>query len=110
MKQMNQLIKKLFFAISLMSGHYITYATPNDAGNFNDFTARNQASIKEQTIKLSTGVELQYIEEGNNKGATIIFLQCYTDSWHSFEKVLNLFPKQFHVIAISQRGHGNSSK
>jgi len=66
--------------------------------------------VEEQSIKLSTGVELQYAEHGNKKGTTIIFLHGYTDSWHSFEKVLNLFPEQFHLVAISQRGHGNSSK
>ncbi len=63
-----------------------------------------------QTIILSNGVNLEYVEKGNRNAAAIIFLHGYTDSWHSFETVMKLFPPEFHLIALSQRGHGNSSK
>jgi len=63
-----------------------------------------------QTISLSNGIALEYLEKGNSKGPTLIFLHGYSDSWHSFEIVMNMFPSAFHLIALSQRGHGNSSK
>ena len=66
--------------------------------------------IKEKNITLSSGVQLSYVEEGDKAGVKIIFLHGYTDSWHSFENVVKLFPKEYHLIAISLRGHGNSSK
>ena len=63
-----------------------------------------------QTIALSNGVNLEYVETGNKDRTAIIFLHGYSDSWHSFEAVMKLFPPDLHLIALSQRGHGNSSK
>jgi pimeloyl-ACP methyl ester carboxylesterase len=63
-----------------------------------------------KTISLSTGVKLEYIEQGDPKGLPVILLHGFPDSWRSYEKVLNHLPKSLHVFAISQRGHGNSDK
>jgi pimeloyl-ACP methyl ester carboxylesterase len=65
---------------------------------------------REQSIQLPNGVRLRFVEQGNQAATPIIFLHGYTDSWRSFENVLSLFPKKFHVIAISQRGHGDSDR
>jgi pimeloyl-ACP methyl ester carboxylesterase len=64
----------------------------------------------EKAISLPTGVTLNYVEQGKADGIPIILLHGFTDSWHSFEHVLDKFPKNLHVMAISQRGHGNSTK
>jgi non-heme chloroperoxidase len=64
----------------------------------------------EKSIELPTGVTLSYVEHGRPDGMPVIFLHGFTDSWHSFEYVLDKFPANLHAIAISQRGHGNSSK
>jgi len=66
--------------------------------------------LRAQKITLSNGVELEYVESGNMSGTCVIFLHGFSDSWHSFGSVMNLMPEKFHVIAISLRGHGNSSK
>src|SRR5215471_762003 len=66
--------------------------------------------LRAQKITLSSGVELEYVECGDMNGPCIIFLHGYSDSWHSFENVVKLMPEKFHVIALSLRGHGNSSK
>lgn len=63
-----------------------------------------------KTIELSTKVKLEYAEQGNPDGIPVIFLHGITDSWHSFETVLPHLPGSFHAFAITQRGHGNSSK
>lgn len=76
----------------------------------NFFTNSNLSEVREKNIKLASGVQLSYVEEGDAAGANIIFLHGYTDSWHSFESVLKLFPKEYHLFAVSLRGHGNSSK
>ena len=67
-------------------------------------------AIIPQTITLSNGVTIEYVEKGNKNTTAIIFLHGYSDSWHSFETVMKLFPPDFHLVSISQRGHGNSSK
>lgn len=63
-----------------------------------------------KTINLATGVQLEYAEQGMAGGVPVIFLHGYTDSWHSFESILPHLPSSLHVFALTQRGHGNSSK
>lgn len=63
-----------------------------------------------QSIQLSTGVNLQYVEQGPEDGIPVILLHGFTDSWHSWELVLPHLSASMHVFAISQRGHGNSEK
>jgi len=68
----------------------------------------NKISVKR--ILLTTGVELEYAEQGNAAGIPVIFLHGITDSWHSFELAFSYLPQHIHAIALSQRGHGNSDK
>src|SRR5690606_26807565 len=63
-----------------------------------------------KTVTLPNKVELEYVEQGDVNGLPVLFLHGYTDSWHSFEMLLPYLPPQMHVYAITQRGHGNSSK
>src|SRR5688572_27507248 len=67
-------------------------------------------NYKLKTANLSTGVQLQYAEQGDADGDPVIFLHGYTDSWYSFEKVLMHLPLSVHAYVLSQRGHGNSGK
>jgi non-heme chloroperoxidase len=61
-------------------------------------------------IELSTGVTLNYLEQGDSDGEPVIMLHGYTDSWHSFALVLPHFSQEYHLFALDQRGHGDSSK
>ncbi|HYV55380.1 MAG TPA: alpha/beta hydrolase [Chitinophagaceae bacterium] len=62
------------------------------------------------SVQLSTGVQLEYAEQGDEQGTPVIFLHGYSDSWHSFEDILPYLPETIHAFALTQRGHGNSSK
>lgn len=62
------------------------------------------------SIHLSTGVTLEYLEQGNPSGEPVIFLHGFTDSHHSFDRNLPLLSPRFHVYALDQRGHGGSEK
>ena len=64
----------------------------------------------ERIVTLSNGVRLEYVEQGPAHGRPVIFLHGVTDSWHSFERVLPLLPPDVRVFALSQRGHGDSSR
>ena len=70
--------------------------------------SNNRITVKE--IDLSTGVQLQYAEQGDPNGIPVVLLHGFTDSWHSFEASMAHMPGNMHVFALSQRGHGNSSK
>jgi pimeloyl-ACP methyl ester carboxylesterase len=61
-------------------------------------------------IELSTGVRMEYVERGSEDAIPMLFLHGVTDSWHSFERVLALLPSSVRAFALSQRGHGNSSR
>lgn len=66
-------------------------------------------SIEVKSNILSTGVTLQYAEQGEKKGVPVIFLHGLSDSWHSFELVLAHLPESVHAFALTLRGHGDSS-
>jgi pimeloyl-ACP methyl ester carboxylesterase len=68
------------------------------------------ATIPVHTKRLSTGVTLEYVEWGNPLGEPVICLHGVTDSWRSFEGVLPHLPDDLRVFAVTQRGHGGSSK
>src|SRR5882757_11379125 len=61
-------------------------------------------------VALSTGVEISYLEQGNQRGDNLIFLHGYTDSYHSFDRNLPILSRRHHVYALDQRGHGDSDK
>ena len=63
-----------------------------------------------KSVKLSTGVRMQYVEQGNPAGVPVVLLHGITDSLHSFDLVLPQLPTSWHVFALSQRGHGDSSR
>lgn len=63
-----------------------------------------------KTIRLALGLTLEYVERGNRGRLPVVFLHGVTDSWGSFEGVLSRLPECTHAYAVSQRGHGNSSR
>jgi pimeloyl-ACP methyl ester carboxylesterase len=64
----------------------------------------------EKSIALPTGVTLRYAEQGHASGVPVVFLHGVTDSWRSFEHVFEHLPPTVHAFALSQRGHGDSSR
>lgn len=67
-------------------------------------------SLAARFVSLPTGVRLEYVEQGRLDGVPVIFLHGVTDSWRSFEPLLRRLPGSIRAFAISQRGHGESSK
>jgi pimeloyl-ACP methyl ester carboxylesterase len=64
----------------------------------------------EKFVSLSTGVRMEYVEQGPPSGIPLVFLHGVTDSWRSFERVLPLMPPNLRAFAVSQRGHGGSGR
>lgn len=63
-----------------------------------------------KSVELSTGVTLEYVEQGDPSGPTVLLLHGLSDSWHSFELILPHLPESIRAFAVSQRGHGLSSQ
>lgn len=70
----------------------------------------NKMASNIKSVELSTGVTLQYVEQGDPSGTPMILLHGLSDSWHSYELVLPHLPESIHAFALTQRGHGDSSR
>lgn len=53
---------------------------------------------------------LSYVDQGDREAPAVVLLHGLTDSWRSFERVLQLLPRSIRAVAVSQRGHGDSDK
>lgn len=64
-----------------------------------------------KVVSLKTGVRIRYVEQGNPNGKPVILLHGITDSAFSFSRVMPLLDLgKFRVLALDQRGHGESDK
>ena len=63
-----------------------------------------------RSVTLSSGITLAAPERGQTSGVPVVFLHGVTDSWRSFEPVLDRLPGTVRALAMTQRGHGDSSK
>ena len=62
------------------------------------------------TVSLATGPTVSYAEQGDRRGPALVLLPGPTDSWVSYQPVLERMPLSIRTIAVSQRGHGDSDK
>ena len=62
------------------------------------------------TVTLGSGLTLSYAERGLESAQAVVLLPGPTDSWRSYQPVLDLPTDEIRVIAVSQRGHGESDK
>lgn len=62
------------------------------------------------TVTLGSGIALSYAAQGDESGPAMVLLPGPTDSWRSYEPVLDQLPLSIRAIAVSQRGHGDSDK
>lgn len=67
-------------------------------------------AFETKTVSLPTGVTLEYVEQGDPNGTPVILLHGISDSWRSYELVLPYLPPSIHAYAVSERGHGESSR
>lgn len=63
-----------------------------------------------ETVRLGNGLDLQYRESGDPRGIPVILLHGVTDSLRCWKPFTGALPRSLRAIAVSQRGHGDSSK
>ena len=69
-----------------------------------------ELETKVKSVEVATGVALEYVAQGQSTGTPVILLHGVTDSWRSYRGVLGELPGDVRAYAISQRGHGGSSR
>lgn len=63
-----------------------------------------------KSIELSTGVRLEYVENGSPEAPVVLFIHGWLDTWFSFSPVMDALSEQYHSYAPTLRGHGLSDK
>lgn len=61
-------------------------------------------------LTLASGLTLSYARQGDDVEPAVLLLPGPTDSWRSYQPVLDQLPRKIHAVAVSQRGHGDSDK
>lgn len=61
-------------------------------------------------LRLPDGRAFELVEQGRRGGTPLLLLHGITDTWRSFEPVLPSLPTDWHVVSLSQRGHGGSDE
>jgi len=61
-------------------------------------------------VTLGSGLTLSFVDQGDESGPVLLLLPGPTDSWRSYQPVLDRLPRSIRAIAVSQRGHGDSDK
>jgi non-heme chloroperoxidase len=62
------------------------------------------------TAPLAGGPRLHYAERGAPRGEAILLLHGWPDSWFSYSRVIPLLPAEYRVLALDQRGYGESEQ
>lgn len=61
-------------------------------------------------LTLTASFDISYTERGPRTGRALVFVPGYSDSWRSYLPVLASLPDNVRAVAVSQRGHGDSSR
>src|SRR5215472_9150280 len=62
------------------------------------------------TVRLASGVRLAYSRHGDPSSVPVLLLHAWDESLGCFDRLLPLLPATMHVLAMDQRGHGDSDK
>lgn len=79
------------------------------ARNLKDVRRRKVMGDERESVRLANRLKLSYLEKGDPQGIPLILLPGIADSFHVFDLLLPYLPGDLHLLALSPRGHGNSS-
>jgi non-heme chloroperoxidase len=65
--------------------------------------------IRIRTAELPGGIRLPYAEHGDPAGIPVLMLHGWSDSWRSFEGVMPHLPTSTRALALTLRGHADTS-
>jgi pimeloyl-ACP methyl ester carboxylesterase len=61
-------------------------------------------------VRLSTGITIPYLEQGDPARMPVLLLHAWVESARCFDRLLAALPSTMHVLAMDQRGHGDADK
>jgi pimeloyl-ACP methyl ester carboxylesterase len=69
-----------------------------------------EGTMTQRRIRVRSGLEMEYIEQGDRSGVPVVMLHGFTDSWRSFQPVLQHLPPSIRAFSLTQRGHGETER
>lgn len=70
----------------------------------------NQIEPAVRLLRLPGNLHLEYLEIGDATGQPVVFIHGFTDSRHSYDRLLAGLGSGIHAYVLTLRGHGNSDK
>jgi pimeloyl-ACP methyl ester carboxylesterase len=67
-------------------------------------------SRSDHVVHLNTGIDVRYVATGHPSGVPVLLLHAWGESLGCFDRLLPLLPTTIRVLAMDQRGHGDSDK
>lgn len=67
-------------------------------------------SLRFAHVNHPSGLRMHYAEQGSAGKPVLILIHGYSDSWYSYSRVLPALAERYHVYALSQRGHGDTTR
>ena len=61
-------------------------------------------------VKLSTGINMAYMELGDSKKEPLVLLHGFSDTSMAYRGVIKKMQEKFHIYAVDLRGHGYTDK
>src|SRR5690606_368800 len=92
------------------TGHEVSapaYASDDDPLSLD---LESPPAVRLSRVGLMTGISLEVAQAGLDTGDPVLFLHGFTDSWFSFERVLERLPHGIRAIVPCQPGHGESDR
>jgi pimeloyl-ACP methyl ester carboxylesterase len=66
--------------------------------------------MNERSVELAGRATLRVVERGDRRGRPVVLLHGLADSWRVFQPTIEELPPSLHIIAVTQRGHGDASR
>jgi non-heme chloroperoxidase len=73
-------------------------------------TARAGGVVRDAYARLDTGITMHFVEAGPRDAPAVVLLHGFPDSWQVWEAVIPVLAEDFRVLAIDQRGQGDTDK
>jgi pimeloyl-ACP methyl ester carboxylesterase len=99
-----------YLAASAAGGKAVAASTPAIKSPPKLALDLNAFDASKRTISLPNGESLAYIDMGERAGQPVVLIHGYTDSARDWAPMVPFLSKQFRLILVDIRGHGQSGK
>ncbi|GMT22426.1 hypothetical protein PFISCL1PPCAC_13723 [Pristionchus fissidentatus] len=111
----NLYTKTLQYYYSSVAALYLSWRWIRTGGNALAIKERQMPrklldNYNHKFILLPSGINMHYVEEGDPSLPLMVMVHGYPEFWYSWRFQIEHFKHRYRVVAVDQRGYGDSSK